>query len=162
MPVLAVAGNPVFTGQPQFRDRVTMTQPAGGARSALRLVGDNSVGQILELFDYLLAPIQATNTTGGDAVYGDRRGVYAPGDIFNPVFQIMGATADNLASTAGGVRIGRTTGQTEIFWGTGAPGAAYPVTTGIPGNGGMYWRKDGGVGTTLYRVVTGAWTPTAL
>jgi hypothetical protein len=146
-----------FYSQVAFKDRVTMTQPPGGARSALKLVGDNSLSQIFEIFDYLFNPIQSTNTAGGDAVLGDRRSVFGPGDVFNAIFQIMGASDDNLSSTAGGFRAGHTTGQGEVYFGVGAPSASHPRTSGIPANGTLYGRFDGGTGTTIYQVRTGAW-----
>lgn len=140
-----------------FNDRVTMRQNASG-REALRLIGANLVGQILQVFDYLTQPIQTVNTTGGDAIYADHRSVYPPSDVINPVFQILGAAADNLASLAGGFKAGHGAGLGAIYFGTGAPGSAHPVTSGIPANGTLYVRWDGGTGTTIYQVRIGAWT----
>ena len=150
-------GISVDAGESFFLDRINAFQHSSG-REALKLIGADGLFQIFQIFDWLLNPIQATNTTNGDAVYGDRRSAYGPGDVFNAIFQIMGATTDNLSATAGGFRAGHTTGQGEVYFGTGAPSAAHPRTSGIPANGTLYVRFDGTTGTTIYQVRTGAWT----
>lgn len=143
-------------GESSFLDRITSTQHASG-REALRLVGANGLFQILQILDFLSNPIQATNTAGGDGVFGDRRSAFRPGDIFNADMQTLTQTSDNVAANAAGFLLGHGTGVNRFYSGSGAPGAAHPVTTGIPANGTFYFRNDGGTGTTLYQVRTGAW-----
>jgi hypothetical protein len=101
-------------------------------------------------------PISELRNAGGWKVFGDNYGVFANG-VFNPSAQLLGAVSEKIASSAGGISIGQSAGLLRIYAGTGAPSAIYPVTTGIPANGYLYLRLDGTVGSTLYRVVAGAW-----
>lgn len=48
--------------------------------------------QELEVFDHNGAPIWSVGEFGGDAVYGDNRSVFAPGDIFNAAVTISYAS----------------------------------------------------------------------
>lgn len=110
-------------------------------------------------FDGFGNPVGDQGNAGGDAEYGDRRSAFAPGDIFNAVWQTMTATADNVVANAAGFRLGHGTTQgVAIFVGVGAPTAANPVSTGIPPNGSVYFRSDGTVSNFLYQVRAGAWT----
>lgn len=134
---------------------VTITEV--GSEIALKLIGGPNVSQIFEIFDRFGNPIFTVPTAGGPAVLGDRLSVFPPGDVFNPTFRVFGASADNISTNAGGVQFGHGTGVVRCFWGTGAPGAAYPVTSGMPPDGSFFFRSDGGALTTIYQARAGAW-----
>lgn len=145
-----------FNGPVTFKDTVTMLQHPSG-RQALTLIGANGSFQIMQTYDFALNPIHGIATVNGDSVFGDRRNVYGPGDVFNSIFTILGNVVDNLSATAGGFKAGHGAGQSALYFGIGAPSAIHPVTNGIPANGVCYLRWDGGVGTTLYQVRAAAW-----
>jgi len=129
-----------------------------GTELALKLVGGPSLAQIFEVFDQNLAPIFTIPTAGGPAVLGDRFSVFPPGDVFNPSFRTLSATADNTANNASGIQVGHgTSGGMCLYFGTGAPSAVYPKTSGMPQNGSFYFQADGGALTTIYQARAGAW-----
>lgn len=124
---------------------------------ALRLNGGPNLAQIFEVFDRFGSPIFTVPTAGGPSVLGDRLSVFPPGDVFNPSFRTLTSTADNMSTNASGVQFGHGTGVIRMYWGTGAPGAAYPVTSGMPPDGSFFFRSDGGAGTTIYQARAAAW-----
>src|SRR5712691_10874617 len=127
---------------------VTITQPNIAGAIGLLCKGANVLGQIIEANDFFTNPIWSSSNAGGASnSFGDRMNAFYGTDIFNPMFQTMTATADNMSTNAGGLLLGHGTGIVRLFCGTGVPGAAYPVTTGIPANGSIYFRLDGGAGT---------------
>jgi hypothetical protein len=125
---------------------------------AVRMIGaSQGIGPVYQAFDAFNQPMDVLNNAGGRAMLGDRDSSFANGDPFNPVWQVLANAADNLSSLAGGFKAGHSGGQGAMYFGTGAPGAAHPVTSGIPTNGTVYVRWDGGAGTTFYQVRAGAW-----
>lgn len=136
---------------------MTVTQKA--SEIALKLVGGPNLAQIFEVFDRFGNPIFSIATSGGANVFGDRLGVFPPGDIFNAMFQVMGSTGDNLATNAAAFRLGKGTSQSRIIaMGAGAPSSSNPITTGVPPDGSIYFRSDGGTGTAIYQARSGSWT----
>lgn len=128
----------------------------------VRGLATDPLKQLIQTFDGFGNPISTNANAGGFGVLGDRLSAFPPSDIFNASFQTLTATADNVATNAAAFRFGHGTIQGAIFSiGTGAPGAANPITTGIPPNGSIYLRTDGGAGTTIYQVRAGAWVATA-
>lgn len=152
-------GTATFDGETFMNDRLSITQVPSGAREALKLTGANALANILFVEDVFTNPLYVVPTDGGDAMLGDRRRAFRPGDVFNVDWQVLTAVADNVAANAGGIQLGHLAGATLMYAGNGAPGAAHPVTTGVPANGSLYFRNDGGVGTTLYQVQAGVWAP---
>lgn len=148
-------GFTTFSGEILCQDTVYMVQ--ADANPALKLTGANNVSNTVYMEDFFANPLFVFPTTGGDAMLGDRRRSFRPGDVTDPDFQVLTSTADNVATNAGGLNIGHGTGHIQIYTGIGAPGAAHPVTSGIPANGTFYFRSDGGAGTTVYQVRAGAW-----
>ncbi len=151
-----------FHGEVVMDDRLTITQESAGTRQALRLIGANALGQILEAFDYTgLQPIGAMNTDGASfGAFGDRLSSFYGADIANPAFATLTHDNDNVSSNAGGIHLGHGSGIVRVYVGTGAPGSSYPVTTGVPANGSLYFRQDGALTTpVVYQVRSGAWVP---
>lgn len=119
---------------------------------------ESGIIQYIQTFDKFGNPIETHPNAGGDAVLGDRRSAFPPGDIFNPSWQVMTATADNVVTNAACFRLGHGTSQgVVIAVGNGAPSAANPISTGMPPNGSFYFRSDGGAGTSVYMARAGAW-----
>lgn len=144
-------------GKTTFRGGIVSSAP-DTATEALKLIGaSQGIGPIRQSYDAFGQPIEILNNAGGLAISGDRISVFGGSDIFNPIFRVLGNAADNLSTTAGGFQVGHSTGVVSIYYGIGAPGAAHPVTSGIPANGTFYYRNDGGVGTSLYQVRSAAW-----
>lgn len=147
-----------FSQRTTFLNGLTAYMPAA-AGEALRLIGANRVGQIMQSFDFTgVNPIEATNTDGLSlGAFGDRIQAYPPGDVFNSSFRTLTHTNDSISTNASGIQFGHGTGVVSMFWGTGAPGAAYPKTNGMPADGSFYFRLDGGSLTTIYQARVGAW-----
>ena len=147
----------VYNSRVTFNNGIIAKAP-DTATEALRLIGaSQGIGPVRQSFDAFSQTIEVLNNAGGLAITGDRLSVFNNGDIFNAMFQVLGNSVDNLAATAGGFKLGHGAGSFGIYAGIGAPGAAYPVTSGIPANGTLYFRYDGGALTTLYQVRVGAW-----
>lgn len=132
-----------------------MVQPTSGAE-ALKIIGGNGLYQIVQVFDFFGNPIFTIPTAGGPAVFGDDFRVFAPGDIFNAVFKILGGTSSGLTATSGGFKSGHGAGEMAVFFGTGAPVIGGNPDT-VAANGDVYVRKDGGTGSFLYQVRGGVW-----
>ena len=150
-------GTVTFQGETRFNDRVWITQVSSGAREALKLTGANAIANIAYIEDVFTNPLFTIPTDGGDAMLGDRRRAFRPGEVTNVDWQTLTKTTDNVAVNAGGFQLGHGTGVIQFYAGNGAPSAVHPVTTGIPPNGTFYFRQDGGAATSVYMVRAGAW-----
>lgn len=152
-----------FNWPTTFRKPVSMLSD-GTTTPCLTITGltTDPLKQLSIYFDGFGNPIGSQANAGGDNEFGDRRSAFSPGDVFNASWQTMTATSDNVNANAAGFRLGHGTTQgVAIFVGNGLPDAANPVTTGVPPNGSIYFRLDGGAGSTIYQVRGGAWAATA-
>ena len=150
-------GTVTFNGETLMNDRLWITQISTGVREALKVTGANALVNSILWEDFFANPGWGGPTVNGDAMLGDRRRSFRPGEVLVPDWQVLTGAGDNVAVNAGGVQIGHGTGVVQHYSGIGAPGAAHPVTTGIPANGTFYYRQDGGALTTIYQVRAGAW-----
>lgn len=159
MPNISDATLAAWASSP-YPSPITIAQVA--SEIALRLNGGPNVAQILEIFDRFGNPIFTVPTVGGPAVLGDRISAFRPGDVFNADWRTLTASSDNVATNAAAFRLGHgTVLNTIIAVGVGAPSAANPITSGMPADGSIYFRTDGGAGTTIYQARSGAWVATA-
>lgn len=153
----------VFTWPTTFKSPVNIVSD-GSTNPNLQIAGivGDPLKKLIKFVDGLGNPIEDTGNDGGDSVYGDRRRAFRPGAVINADFATLTKSSDNVAANAAAIALGNGTTQGIIIAvGVGAPGSAFPITTGVPPNGSVYFRQDGGAGTRIYHVEAGVWTATA-
>jgi hypothetical protein len=151
-------GDQTITGQKLF------IHDGDPSHYAIKVVGNvaATTQQLIQVFDAVGNPIWIISNAGGQAMFGDNSKVFRGGEVFNPDLSSLTSVNDHVVTDASGIHLGHgVTAGVNLYVGVGAPTSVNPNSTGFPANGSLYFRSDGGAGTTLYQMRAGAWVPTA-